>query len=250
MRPGYACAITAIWEPRAETPEALARRYLCVTDRLKRIDPVFGQWYVWTSETTEVPLDRQPDVLAKKIAQSVDLDVNGAPVPDLGYRYTAINSKTDGPPSREFALRMRAGGSWRSPRYQNSVELSTLSGIIPDPRIVTYSIVEQAVVALAECCDAAWCSAFSSEIPPLWQNKRGPRFELAWISYVAPRLAQTIRPPQTAIVERRLDGGLLMAATTEAFTVANPAHMAVARDIEAAVAPLRALPWPPDPEHG
>lgn len=246
MNLGYACTVTAIWEPRAETPEALARRFLCLTDRLKKIDPVFAEWYVWTSETTEVPLDLQPDVLAEKIARTADLDVHGMPVPKLGYRYTVINAKTDGPPSRDFALRMRAGASWRSPMYHNSVELGTLSGIAPDPRIVAYFIVKQAVIALAECFDAAWCSAYSSEIAHLWQNKRGPRFELAWISYVASRFAQSVRPPQMAIAERQPDGSLLMAATTETFDVTNPAHLAVARDIEAAVAPLRAMLWPPN----
>jgi hypothetical protein len=55
-------------------------------------------------------------------------------------------------------------------------------------------------------------------------------------------------PPKTAIVEYRPNGGLLMAATDETFITANPRHLAVAHDIEAAIAPLNALPWPPDAE--
>jgi hypothetical protein len=37
-----------------------------------------------------------------------------------------------------------------------------------------------------------------------------------------------------------------MAATNETFITANPQHLAVARDIEAALAPVNALPWPLD----
>jgi hypothetical protein len=45
------------------------------------------------------------------------------------------------------------------------------------------------------------------------------------------------------IVGRLANGGLLMSATTQTFDVENPAHMAAAREIVAAIAPLNALPW-------
>jgi hypothetical protein len=69
-----------------------------------------------------------------------------------------------------------------------------------------------------------------------------------WLNYVSPRFARLVTPPKTAIVDYRPNGGLLMAATDETFITANPKHLAVARDIEAALAPLNALPWPPDAE--
>ncbi len=34
-----------------------------------------------------------------------------------------------------------------------------------------------------------------------------------------------------------------MSATVETFDVENPAHMAAARDIAAAIAPLNDIPW-------
>jgi hypothetical protein len=45
------------------------------------------------------------------------------------------------------------------------------------------------------------------------------------------------------IVERLANGGLLMLATTQTFDVENPVHMAAARAMAAAIAPLNALPW-------
>jgi hypothetical protein len=69
---------------------------------------------------------------------------------------------------------------------------------------------------------------------------------LEWVTYLAPRFAPLVTPPASAIVEYLPDGGLLMIATEERFSIDNPAHIAVARDIEAALAPVKALPWPID----
>jgi hypothetical protein len=249
MNSGFKHIISAIWEPRMETPEALANRLVNTLHAFKTIDSIFSEWYVWTSETTEVPVNLHPDVLAKEIAQTADLDVNDVPVPKLGYGYRAINGKTDGIPQRKVLLEMRAGGSWRSPLYANSVDLQTSYGIVPDPSIGAYPTAKQMILTLANSFDALWCSAYSSELMGLWKNKRGPAFEIAWISYVAARAARSSQPPASAIVERGADGSILMAATTEAFDIANPAHLTVARDIEAAVAKLRAMPWPPPVTH-
>ena len=65
------------------------------------------------------------------------------------------------------------------------------------------------------------------------------------MTYLAAPFAAKIAPPHSAICEQ-VDGGLLMTATEETFQVDNPAHVAVARDIDAAMAPINALPWPPD----
>jgi hypothetical protein len=79
----------------------------------------------------------------------------------------------------------------------------------------------------------------------LWPKGRSrPTLQLAWISYVTPRFAALFTPPRSAIVERRPDGDLPMAAIDETFVAANPAHLSVAREIEAAVAPLNTPPWP------
>jgi hypothetical protein len=99
-------------------------------------------------------------------------------------------------------------------------------------------------LGLSESFEATWCSTYPTGIMHLW--RRDPHFRLAWISYVSSRFAALITPPLTAIVERRPNGGLLMAATDETFVTANPAHLAVDRDIETAKAPLNALPSPPD----
>jgi hypothetical protein len=56
-----------------------------------------------------------------------------------------------------------------------------------------------------------------------------------------------ITPPKTAIVEYQPNDALFMSAAAETLIIANPAHLAVARDIEAAIAPLNALRAKEDP---
>lgn len=60
------------------------------------------------------------------------------------------------------------------------------------------------------------------------------------MTYLPPSLAAQIRPPTDVVIERTVDGGLLMIAAEETFGVANPKHLAGARSIFQAVAPLNA----------
>ncbi len=138
-------------------------------------------------------------------------------------------------------------GSWSvTDHYANSAVLETAYNLKPDPALVAYRIFKPALLALAECFDATWCSAYSHATMQYWNEGLGEHYRLAWISYIGPRFAHLVTPPASAIVEREPNGGLLMAATDETFDVSNPAHLAAARDILAAVAPLNALPWPPE----
>ena len=68
----------------------------------------------------------------------------------------------------------------------------------------------------------------------------------AWMSYVSPRFAPLMTLLPSAIVERRPNGGLFLAATRDIFEMANPTHMAVALEIEAALQPLNRIPNPND----
>src|SRR5579871_1809635 len=64
------------------------------------------------------------------------------------------------------------------------------------------------------------------------------RFRGGWITFLAAPFLPLIVPPRSAILERGPDDGLLLIATEERFCVDNPSHVAVARDICAALAPL------------
>jgi hypothetical protein len=134
--------------------------------------------------------------------------------------------------------------------YSNSVQLQTADQFAEatDASIVTYDLFRSAMLAIIEAWDVTWCAAYPRDIMKFWPPV-GSRhhFRLAWMTYVSPRFASLIRPPRGIESQTVAGGGVLMVATRERFDVTNTGHMAAARAIDTAMAPLNALPWPPDP---
>jgi Immunity protein 52 len=131
------------------------------------------------------------------------------------------------------------------PYYSNNASIKTSWHVEPDPGIVTFPIFRAALLALSESFDVTFCSAYPYDLMELRTKQH---FHFGWMNYISPRFAPMITPPKSAIVEYRPNGALFMAATDETFITVNPRHLAVARDIDAAMAPLYALPWPLDAE--
>ncbi len=182
--------------------------------------------------------------LPAAIAASISRADNGDPIPIYGYSFGVVNSMHVQP--RAIGVRVHAG-SWNISNYvTNDADIHTPWRGTPDAALISFPIFKPAVLALAESFDATWCSAYPADIHRFWSHSVPPHYRLAWISYVGPRFAPPISPPATGIVEYQPNGGLLIAATDEPFDTSNPAHLVVANDILAAVAPLNALPWPPE----
>jgi hypothetical protein len=237
----YYC-ISARWGLRLETAGALAERMQQLVARFRTIDPILAQWYDWQSETRVVPLDLELGSLTKNIANSIDYKGDGTPFYRGGYQFSVVNNDRNKWGPRGFRLWLKGG----SDVSRNFATLDTDYGFVPDSDVVTYAIFKAAVLAMSECFEATYCDGFHSDLKELWPDRghRMPALRLAWFSYVSPRFAPLVTPPSTAIVEYQPNGGLLMAATDETFVTANPKHLAVARDILAAVAPLNANAWP------
>jgi Immunity protein 52 len=242
MMPRY--KINAFWGPRVETPEALAVRFNRLIDRLAPVDPVFGDW-MWVgreSETIVFPTIRNQ--LVEYIAEEVARNDFDEPVPEFGYWLSVVNSLE--PTSRSISMRIKSGCQVNGPYYSNHAIIETAWRVVPDPAIVTFPIFKAVLLALSESFDVTFCNAYPSDLTDLWPKDQ--KFHFGWMNNISPHFAPLITPPSSAIVEYRRDGALFMAATDETFITANPRHVAVARDIEAAIAPLNALPWPPDAE--
>jgi hypothetical protein len=234
--------IHADWGPRAETPEVIAPRFLACVDRLKLIYPAYDDWITGDVSGKSKKLDMLRKDFAAAVAARVARADDGEPTPIYGYWPSAFNSMKRTP--RSLRIGVQAGSWVRSEFFSNFAEISTAYNMTPDPGIVAYPAFKAALLALVESFDATYCSAYPMQIMDFWDPSRNLR--IAWMSYVSPRFAPLIAPPPSAIVERTTQGGLLMAATAETFSVDNPTHLAVARDILKSLAPFEALPWPPD----
>ena len=97
---------------------------------------------------------------------------------------------------------------------------------------------------LAETWEATWVRAAPADMSEHWGTTRA--FRAACMSYVSPRLARLVTPPAGVVAERRLNGGLFMAAVPAMFRTADPRHFAAARAMEAALATLNRLACPID----
>jgi hypothetical protein len=234
--------IDAWWGPRREAPKSIAERFLNLVDRLTAIDPVFGNW-IYSLDEAPVRLDTLRDEMEAAVERHVSRADNGNPVPVNGYSVAVVNSLRS--ESQRIRVHVRAGSSYLAPYLTNYVDIGTSSKVAADPALVTYPIFRTALLALAETFETTWCAAYPRDIMIHWKTGF---FRLGWMSYVSPRFAPLVTPPATAIVEYRPNGALFMAATDETFVTSNPQHMAVARDIKASLAPLNALPHPPDAE--
>jgi hypothetical protein len=238
----YGYIVQSYWGPRRETPKSIARRFLRLIDGLAPIDPVFGQW-ICALDGKPILLEDLRNEMTEVVERHVSRTDDGEPEPIYGYTAAVVNTLESTP--RSFAIYAHAGAWHDGHFYINSVDIETSRREVPDPAIVTYTIFRSALLVLAETFDVTWCSAYPRDIMLLWKDEI---FRLGWMSYVSPRFAPLITPPKSAIVEYRPNGALFMAATDETFVTSNPEHLAVAREIRAAIAPLNDLPWPPDAE--
>ncbi|MGH6853443.1 MAG: Imm52 family immunity protein [Methylocella sp.] len=226
----------AYWERRAETPEALAARFVRTIDSLQAIDPVFALWTCGSKRPKKFETMR--DRYAEEVAEGLTKDDWGEPEPIYGYWFGALTRGQAR--DRSFSLRVHAGSTYPHP-FANDITFLTNHNSIPDPAVITYEIFKRALLAIVEAWDPLCCTSFPLAILNLVE--KGLYFHETWIQYLCPWLASLVTPPASAIVEHLPNGGLLMSATAQTFDVGNPAHMTVARDIAAAIAPLNALPW-------
>ena len=243
-------SVLAYWGPRRESPSACAPKMLRMFDALAKIDPMFGQLF-WRDRKSGKPVpvaSLDVEGTARLLAQRQNLsEVTREPIPEFGYRFVATNELPWGP--RYLSIDGKLGGYTTAAILANYVCLSTQPLHPENEGIINFRVFRSVVLALASIWNATWCRADPTDllqvIPSVDAVRRTPRINGGWMTFLAAPFAAKITLPRSAKCEQT-EGGLLMVATEETFQVDNPEHVAVARDIDAALAPINALPWPPD----
>jgi hypothetical protein len=242
---GY--VIQAYWGPRRETPKQLASRFRQMIDTLAPIASAFSGWEFYGATKVWPMPSPTGDELTRLIAECVARADDGDPTPINGYSFGAA-TRTG---TSTSLLTEVHGGCYAPnvPYLANTADLRTKPLNEENAALITLPIFKPALLAIAAAWEATWCAAYPWDIIPLWPDRIAtgqPRFNMAWITYLSPRFAPIVMPPRAAIVEHTPQGGIVMTATKDRLDVTNPAHLAVAREIDAALAPVNALPWPPD----
>ncbi len=238
--------IMTYWGPRRESTAVLAPRMLRMLQGLADIDPLLADWQ-WVGKKRLVAMSELDVATAERLLRSrIRRDDAGEPISNGGYSFYVHTHWCE--PGR-LTLQGSIGVCTPSSLYDNHIDLDTSQLSPPDESLLKYRIYKPALSFLATLWRANWASAFPLDLLdllPKHERRFNARLYGGWITYLSPAWAAKITAPKSAIVERAPDGGLLMIATEETFRVDNPRHVAVAREIDAALAPLNALPWPPN----
>lgn len=246
----YIYSVVAYWGPRAENLDEICSRYLRMLDELAKINPVFGNWFFLGRERATLLELLSRDEIVTLIENGVCRGDDGAPAPKRGYMFGAANGPLEAPghDPRHISISVHAGNASAANYFINTVRIRTDVFNDSNATFINLDVFKATILAVAQAWGVTWCSAFPWGLLDFRRQRNPPRpsFDLAWICYVSPRFAPMVTPPRSGIVERAPDGGLVMIATEQRFDFGNPAHLAAAREIEASLAAVNALPWPLD----
>jgi hypothetical protein len=222
----------------------LGPRFQRTLDRLSQIDPALGDWLVGFNEREQPLPITSSDQFVEAVRECVGRMEGGEPDPQGGYDCHAVTRPTI--ESRLFMFLMHVGNTIVANYLINSVMLQTKSLCDENASLLTIDVLKPAMFILTSEWKPAWAELTTDHLISLQHtHKPGPPlFGMSWVTYIAPRFVHLITPPASAKNEYLSDGGLLMTATEERFSIHNPRHMAVARDIADALRPVNALRWP------
>lgn len=127
----------------------------------------------------------------------------------------------------------RSSRPWECP-YE--MVFQTQRTIDPEQSLIAYPLMYGIVGSFIDLCRPDFVQARPQKL--LQVLGPAPPFHPGWIVALPPKYAEQIVEPLTSYNERRADGYLIMSATKETFDADNPEHIARARDIGNAIAPL------------
>ncbi|MBV9552217.1 MAG: immunity 52 family protein [Alphaproteobacteria bacterium] len=235
--------IQAYWRPRAESAKNCAIRLISMLDGLAEAHFAFAHWNRQACSRAAANLQawRMPPNIGELTTVFEDgrqfKDVPRIPWPELGYWISAWNGLD---PPYGTSLMVCAGGYTDSRPFPNTVDLK-VNRAGPDNKDLTNGgVLKSALLAVA----TAWDPDYAVVVPwDYWSRSFGdrgyPNLRSGWMTYLAPKYANQIKPPPAAIVEPVPGDGMLLLATEEQFSMDSPAHLAVADAIQKALDPLQ-----------
>jgi len=233
------------WRPRPASTHDCAVRLARMLGGLAKAHPAFARWNKKAKSRTaanQPAWTTPPDVGELMAAFEKGRQFKDAPRqpwPEMGYRVSAWNGR-DGPTGA--SLSVHAGTYATYSVYPNTLDLALKPVSADNADLICTAVVRSALLSIV----SAWEPDYGSVVcwdyyRRLFGEQRWPPFRSGWMTYLAPQYASRITPPPTAIVEPVPGGGLLLLATAERFSMDNPAHLAVADAIQAALDPLQGM---------
>ena len=237
--------IDAYWTARHETALSCGARLASMLEQLGAIHPDFAQWFAGAEKRAggSVPTDRLSlvaDSLAQHLSDGmVRRDSDDAPVPELGNRLHAWNGIEN---DRRCLLEVTAGAVASGGPFANDVDLKLRKATATNADLVTPNVLKSCLLWMVDAWEPEWAVLWDWDY---WKHIQDPntghlpKIRSGWMTYLSAPYARRIVPPIEAGHESVKGGGLLLSATGELFSADNPAHVAAADAILAALAPLQ-----------
>jgi hypothetical protein len=243
--------VEAYWRPRAESTRDCAVRLAAMLEGFARAHPAFSQWN--RKANSRAAANKPAWTMPPDIAELTAVfekgrqfkDIPRTPWPEIGYRVSAWNGRD---PPYGASLSVWPGSYGASRSLPNRVDLSLKRAGPDNADLISTAVLKPALLSVA----TAWEPDYAVVVPwTYWPRSFGddgyPALRSGWMTYLAPRYASRITPPRAAIVESVPNGGMLLFATEEQFDIENPAHLAAADAVQAALSPLQEM-IPPTPQ--
>ncbi|RKG68982.1 hypothetical protein D7V80_10680 [Corallococcus sp. CA054B] len=228
------------WLVRSEPVEDCARRLESFLGRIAPLEPTWNRWHQ-TAATFEKARKRQvqPDAatLAKLLGQKSNRIGDSS-------RFWLWAGET---PDETSGINGRCGGS--STHLSSTCILHSLGQSEVAKRVVTAPVMTSVVRAMALAWEPEFALATSNQHVDTIVTEQFPKLGTygGWVMYFADFRGPVPPLPAPVQVEHIPDWGTLITLTPEKFTVSNPAHVALAADVQARLQdagllkPLR--PW-------
>lgn len=235
----------ARWQDRPESPRSCAQRLAHLLAGLATAHPAFARWNKQANSRAAAnrPAWRMPpdtDELTAVFDKGRQYkDVPREPWPEMGYSVAAWNGLD---PPHGASLSIRPGRYSDNRAFPNSVGMEFDQSTPANADLLCAAALKPALLSVV----SAWEPDHGNIVcwdywDRLFGERHWPVFRSGWMTYLAPQFASRITPPPAAIAEPVAGGGLLLLATEERFSMDNPAHLAVADAIQAALGPLQEL---------
>jgi hypothetical protein len=245
--------VEAYWRPRAESPHDCAVRLARMLEGLAKVHSAFCRWnkQAYTRAAANDPAwGMPPDIheLTTVFEKGRQFkDEPHVPWPEMGYSVSAWNGM-----ERAYGatLRIRPGGFTDSRPFPNTVDLKVNRAGPDNADLISTAVLKPALLSLA----TAWEPDYAVVVPwTYWPQAFGeggyPTLRSGWMTYLAPKYASRVFAPASAIVEQVANGGMLLLATEEQFSMDNPSHLAAAAAVQKALEPLQELVPPGHYDH-
>ena len=219
--------VGAYWRARRESAESCARRAESFFRHLGACDPSLAHWFKkgWTlEEALTHRLESDAAGLAKVFDQQAQKEGRFA---DEGFSLNGWNGQTQEAAS-SFSVVCGDGSVW----VPNSCLLYPPDEGPAQERILQAPMLARILRAMAVAWEPEWGVATSDEhrdmVAP--ESPKAGTF-VSWLMYISHRRGPLPSLPPPVHVEPVEDKGTLVVLTPKRFTVSNPAHLELARDV-------------------